>query len=228
LGFDETSGSTVLDSSGFSNDGTLSGATRVSTGKHGKAMRFDGSNDIVTVADSSSLDLTSGMTLEAWVRPTALSTYRPVIVKTRGSSSFSYMLYAHDESKRPSGWIRTTADRTTNSTAALPISTWSHIAATYDGATMRFYVNGVLKRSKAYTGALAVGNGALRIGGAGVWSEWFKGDLDDIRIWNKPLTASQITADMSVDAKGATATASRKHRKVRGKHRKVRARSARR
>jgi hypothetical protein len=213
FGFDEASGSTARDSSGFANNGSISGATRVSAGKHGKAMRFDGSNDIVTVADSASLDLVTGMTLEAWVRPTALSTYRPVIVKTRGSSSFSYMLYAHDETKRPSGWVRTTVDRSTNSTAALPTSAWSHIAVTYDGATLRFFVNGVQKRSKAYTGALAVGTGSLRIGGAGVWSEWFKGDLDDIRIWNKPLSASQLTAEMKVDAQGgATAAAKRTKR----------------
>jgi hypothetical protein len=213
FGFDEESGSTARDSSGFANHGSISGATRVSGGKHGKAMRFDGSNDIVTVADSASLDLKTGMTLEAWVRPTALSTYRPVIVKTRGSSSFSYMLYAHDETKRPSGWIRTSADRTTNSTAALPTSTWSHIAVTYDGASLRFFVNGVQNRSKAFTGSLAVGTGSLRIGGAGVWSEWFKGDLDDIRIWNKPLSASQITTEMTVDAKGGAMASAKKARR---------------
>ncbi len=42
--------------------------------------------------------------------------------------------------------------------------------------------------------------------------EWFKGDLDDVRIWNKPLTATQITADMSVNAQGTTATVSQKSR----------------
>ena len=187
----------------------------MSTGKHGKAMRFDGSNDVVSVADSASLDLTTGMTLEAWVRPTSLgSTWRPAIVKQRGSSSYSYELYANDTSSRPSGYGRTTADNVTRGTAALPTSTWSHIAVTFDGSTMRFFVNGVQKSSKSVEGPLAVGTGSLRIGGAAVWGEWFKGDIDDVRIWRKPLTASQITAEMSVNAQSVLGSASKAAKKA--------------
>ena len=63
--FDESSGSTVADASGNGNNGTISGATRVAGGRHGGALSFDGVDDMVTVADAASLDLTSGMTLEA-------------------------------------------------------------------------------------------------------------------------------------------------------------------
>ena len=109
-------------------------------GKHGKAMRFDGTNDIVTVADSASLDLTNAMTLEAWVRPTALSTWRPVMIKERSSGEFSYMLYAHDESGRPAGWSRTGSDQVARGTGALATNAWSHVAVTYrrvDAAVLR-------------------------------------------------------------------------------------------
>ena len=70
-GFDEGSGTTVADSSGSGNGGTVSGATWA-IGKFGTALSFDGVNDIVNVADSASLDLTTGMTIEAWVLPRAL------------------------------------------------------------------------------------------------------------------------------------------------------------
>ena len=63
------------------------------------------------------------------------------------------------------------------------------------------------KGSKAVTGPLMAGTGSLRIGGSSVWREWFKGDLDDVRIWNKPLTAAQITSDMSADGAVASSAA---------------------
>ena len=209
-GFDEASGTTVSDSSGSGNTGSASGAVRVSTGKHGKAMRFDGINDIVNVADSASLDLTAGMTLEGWVKPSSLgSADHAVLMKERGTSGFSYRLYAHD-GRNPVGWAHTSADYSTGASSALKNSTWSHIAVTYDGSTLRFFVNGVQKSSKSVSGTLAIGTGALRIGGAPTFGgDWFKGDVDDVRIWRKPLTASQITGEMTVNATAGTATLSR-------------------
>src|SRR5204863_4124868 len=61
---------TVTDLSGNGNTGTIAGASWTSQGKFGNALNFDGISNWVTVNDSDSLDLTSGMTLEAWVYPT--------------------------------------------------------------------------------------------------------------------------------------------------------------
>src|SRR5204862_394492 len=61
--FDEASGTTAKDSSGNGNAGTISNATWT-TGKNGGALSFNGTTSLVTVADSPSLDLTNGMTLE--------------------------------------------------------------------------------------------------------------------------------------------------------------------
>src|SRR5215210_615779 len=66
--FDAGSGSTVADVSGQGNTGSISGATWTTTAKTGSALSFDGVNDLVSIADSAALDLTIGMTLEAWVR----------------------------------------------------------------------------------------------------------------------------------------------------------------
>ena len=65
-GFDEGSGTVFGDSSGNNNAGSIAGATWAA-GRSGTALSFDGINDIATVPDSASLDLTTGMTLEAWV-----------------------------------------------------------------------------------------------------------------------------------------------------------------
>src|SRR5215207_5554145 len=67
--FDEGSGGTVSDGSGNNNTGTLNGASWIPQGKFGGALSFDGVNDFVLVNDASSLDVTTAMTLEAWVYP---------------------------------------------------------------------------------------------------------------------------------------------------------------
>src|SRR5262245_15396849 len=79
-GFEEGTGPTVADSSGNNNAGTIGGATWTSAGKFGNALSFNGSTNWVTVAHSASLNLTTGMTLEAWVKPAALGSWRSVIL----------------------------------------------------------------------------------------------------------------------------------------------------
>ncbi len=74
---------------------------------------------------------------------------------------------------------------------------WSHLAATYDGSTVHIYVNGVQRGSASRTNGLAASAGVLRLGGNGVWAEWFVGRMDDVRIYDTALTATQIQADMN-------------------------------
>src|SRR5207247_5517250 len=89
--FDEGSGSTASDTSGNGNTGTVSGATWTVAGKDAGALSFDGSSSYVTVAESSSLDLSTAMTLEAWVDPTTTqSGYGAVIAKERTGGGLPY------------------------------------------------------------------------------------------------------------------------------------------
>src|SRR4051812_14684917 len=66
-GFNQTSGTAVTDASGTGNNGSTSGTTWNASGRFGPALSFDGSSASVTIPDSGSLHLSSGMTLEAWV-----------------------------------------------------------------------------------------------------------------------------------------------------------------
>ena len=80
-GFEETSGTGVVDSSSAGNAGIVAGATRTTAGRFGRALSFDGVDDRVNVNDAASLDLTTGMTLEAWVNPTAAGgAWRTVVI----------------------------------------------------------------------------------------------------------------------------------------------------
>ena len=200
-GFHAGSGTAVADSSGRNNNGTLANATWTTTGKNGGGMSFNGTNAMVTVPDSVTLDLTTAMTLEAWVRPTALgSGWRTVILKEAPPDQLAYSLYAHNAS-RPASWIRVNSnqDRGTAgaATTTLALNTWSHLASTYDGTTLRLYINGTQVSSLNVSGLLVTTTGALRLGGNGIWNEWFVGDLDDVRVYSKALTAAEVVTDMN-------------------------------
>jgi N,N-dimethylformamidase beta subunit-like protein/uncharacterized protein DUF4082/concanavalin A-like lectin/glucanase superfamily protein/fibronectin type III domain protein/BACON domain-containing protein/Big-like domain-containing protein len=201
-GFDEATGATATDASGRAHAGTINGATRVSGGRYGGALSFDGVNDLVTVADTNALDLTNGMTLEAWIQPTAVgAAWRTVLIKEQ-PGNLIYALYAGDGAGRPASHIFTTADRGISGTTATPVGTWTHLAATYDGANLRLYVNGTQVATRAQTGNIRASTGALRIGGNNVWAEWFSGLIDEVRIYNRALTAAEIQTDMTAPVSG--------------------------
>ena len=95
------------------------------------------------------------------------------------------------------GWqVVGTATRAAENPARLPINTWTHVAMTYDGANLRFYQGGVLVSTVAATGSMTNGNGPLIIGGTTIWpAEFFTGRIDEVRIYNRALTAAEIVVD---------------------------------
>jgi Concanavalin A-like lectin/glucanases superfamily/Bacterial Ig domain/PKD domain/Glucose / Sorbosone dehydrogenase len=201
--FDAGSGTALADASGNGNNGSISGATWSASGKYGGALAFDGANDLVSVADANSLDLTTGMTLEAWLFPDALgTTWRTAVLKEQ-SGQLIYALYANTDTARPSGHVFVGGDVDTRGTTTLPLNAWSHLAATYDGSTLRVFVNGVQASSRAVGGPILTSTGALRIGGNNIWGEWFSGRIDDVRIYAQPLTQTQIQNDMNTPIGGA-------------------------
>ena len=198
-GFNEGSGTTVNDSSGNGNYGTATNTTWATAGKNGKALLFNGMNALVTVPDSASLDLTTGMTLEAWVDPSTLtSSWRTVVFKERPGGML-YALYANNGSaNRPVGQVFLgNAEQDAPGTSSVPLNAWTHLAATYDGSALRLYVNGALVTTFAVSGSLATTTNPLRIGGNTIWGEYFNGLIDDVRIYNRALTAAEIQSDMA-------------------------------
>jgi beta-lactam-binding protein with PASTA domain len=218
LGFDEAAGLTAINTVNSALNGTIRQALRV-PGRFGGALQFDGVNDWVTITDSalatSPLKLGNAMTLEAWVNPSNMSGWETVLMKERGTAGeglLSYALYAHDGAPlssgtpRPAGYVRvtptlTTSDRAVRGGTTLPLDTWTHIAVTYNAATsqMIFYLNGVAQTPiTAGAGTIAETNGALRIGGNNSSTgEFFQGLIDEVRVYNRALSQTEIQTDMN-------------------------------
>jgi hypothetical protein len=193
--FDEGAGGAVGDLSGNGNSGTIANANWTTAGRFGNALSFNGINAIVTINDANSLDLTSGMTLEAWIRPSVVNSWETVIMKNRPDG----LAYAMFGGYPIAGYFTPpgTSNVVGTGAAALAPNTWSHLAATYDGATFRLYVNGSLISSQAATGVMATSANPLQIGGNVIWGEYFNGLIDEVRVYNRALAASEIQADMN-------------------------------
>ena len=81
---------------------------------------------------------------------------------------------------------------------SLTAGTWTYLAVTYDGSNERLYVNGAPVASNPLEDSIEVSDGALRIGGNSVWGEYFRGLIDEVRIYNRALTAAEIQTDMNI------------------------------
>ena len=194
--FNEGSGSTVYDSSGNGNNGTISNATWSTAGKYGDALVFNGTNALVTIPDATSLHLTTGMTLEAWVDPTTVSSaWRDVIYK--GNDNYWLEATSTSGSKPAAGATLGSSDVDTLGTAALTTNTWTFLTETYNGSALDLYVNGTLVSSLAHTGNIATSTNPLQIGGDSIYGQYFKGTIDQVRVYNGALTAAQIQSDMN-------------------------------
>jgi hypothetical protein len=203
-GFNEGSGTTVGDASGNGNGGAISNASWVQ-GKSGTSLKFTGAaNSYVSIPDAPSLDLTNGLTVEAWVDPSSLTSpdadWCAVVAKDHPNSSndISYALYAATGTSTPPGEhiLVSGGDKGVSASSKLTLNSWAFLAATYDGASMKIYVNGTLVRSKAQSGSIVEVNAPLKIGGD--WSgEMFTGIIDEVRVYNTALTQAQVQGDMS-------------------------------
>ncbi len=151
------------------------------------------------VNNTALLNPTAALTIECWVRRNNdTANYDMIVAKTSNDSAWAsgYGLYWGDQGNIgffTSGWNSTYF--TGNST--IPINTWTHVAATYDGTVRNIYINGVLDMSNTLQGTVGANNLDLFIGSNDYSSYFASCDIDLVRIWNTARTQSEIDANKS-------------------------------
>ncbi len=195
--FDEDEGETANDPAG-GHDGAIEGA-EWTKGKYGAALKFDGEDDCVTVPDSPGLQLSEEFTLEAWVKPEGGDKSNPIFFKET-ENHFSYALsLGFNNDDYPEGALAYAPYETVEveDPTELAQRTWNHLAMTYDGDSLRLYVNGELTDSVGTSGAIS-SSGDLRIGCNEQWEDFFTGKIDNIRIYERALDGGEVGADKAV------------------------------
>ena len=150
------------------------------------------------VADAASLDITSTITLEAWVRPFTVATAQTIIGKNS-----AYALNITSGAKLQfQRWSGTTSGTLASSTS-LVANAWRHVAITYNGTTTLIYINGVLDTtSTAISGAIDTTSTAVLLGALTTTTQQFSGYIDNVRIYSAALTAAQIAGNYKAEKGG--------------------------
>ncbi|MEA1905720.1 MAG: LamG-like jellyroll fold domain-containing protein, partial [Euryarchaeota archaeon] len=199
--FDEGHGTTVLDSSGNNNNGTIHGASWTE-GKLNSSLKFDGINDYVSIQNSPGLNPPNEITIEAWVKTGVIpqAGWNKIIAKPYTSYTSPWQQYAltlHDDQFVFELNAGETKEGVTG-TETLEPNTWYHVAGTYNGAEMRIYLNGELGGTLSKSGTIASYPTDVHIG-AGIYSnaqtEYMDGIIDEVKILNIALSADEVRAD---------------------------------
>ena len=216
LPFDEGEGDTAFDRTKLGNHGKLEGGPQWVPGKHGKALEFDGDDDVVIIETKNSEELQlheSAGTAECWflMKGEGISTSPRLIAKEsitndscdcdpmrggfalkfRKHGKFNLQLSVEEGSRK---------NNDPNPDAGVDNDVWYHAAGTWEEGEHRVYLNGKLVFEEKGNEALPlkdVGND-LRIGGSFAGLRNFQGIIDEVRIWNRVLSVNEIKDNLKL------------------------------
>lgn len=196
-------GTTLADSSGFGHPATMSGAASWAAGRlvGTSALHLDGTKGTAAATAGPVLRTDQSFTVTAWVRLVNPTTYATVVsqdgnnvggffLQYDGRDSWAFVMPVADAAADGSPRVRTTTAPARN--------VWTHLAGVYDAGAqeLRLYVNGFLIGTAPVTtgwnasGPLAIGRGKW----AGSLTDWWPGDIADVRVWQRVATTAELRA----------------------------------
>jgi hypothetical protein len=207
--FDEGAGTTVYDSSGNGNNGTLINGPVWSAGEFGGALTFDGTDNYVQIPHSDTLT-SSNFTIEAWIylNSDVNSTQARIVSKQETiSKSYSFGIFGKGYGGSTGNQLLLSIGNGTTwwnflSTTHLSNQTWYHVAGTQEGTTSKIYINGQLDKNGTTLTQTANNTGVLTIGCQNQTTPatgamfFFNGTIDEVRIYNRALSQQEIQVDM--------------------------------
>lgn len=191
--FDEGKGNVARDSSGNENHGRIVNA-QWCEGQSGGGLRFNGRDSWVDCGSAQSLNLSRGVTIEAWVRPENTRNASMTIVAKGYRYRGNYNLrmgtpWDHSKVMFEAGPWRTHE-------IPIPFEEWSHVAGVCDGQRVGVFVNGELVSERPFVSILKANDTPLAIGrciGAPIGGEFFKGIIDEVKIYDRVLARYKLS-----------------------------------
>jgi hypothetical protein len=187
---DETSGSTMVDSHG-TNNGTISGATINQTGKVGKCYSFDGVNNYVATASNLGISGNQVRSFCGWLKSSKTNYSTEGYFFSAGGDGPN-LHFGCAARGNPATW-NVTEGNVWRNTGSSVSTDWTHVVVTYDQSNIRTYINGSLVDTFSYSSS-NITNAPLYLSRyLGSSTAWFQGLIDEVGIWNRALTASEIS-----------------------------------
>ncbi len=192
------------------NDGVIIGAPTLSADRWGnpnKCYNFNGNGDYVRVEHDSTIQPKTAVSVAAWVNADDYSSWLIVVCKRNRHASSpgnSYVLLGSGNAGQNQSWMfgtgSTSSEKFTGSPTLAQTQQWVHLVGTYDknaaDSNLRLYVDGTLVSSEKISYDIGYSDSALRIGMAipGPSLQYFKGKIDEVRIYNRAINSQEITA----------------------------------
>ena len=189
------------DSSGFGNHGAVYGATMTNDrfGNPNGAYYFNGSSSYILVPASNSIQPSNALSVSVWFNASPNTNQWQPILSKHISSSYpydSYLLGTGTPSPVNNRWygvISNTNNFSQNAiTKSTAYNTWTLLTFTYDGSSIKSYINGILDTTNSFSGNIVYNSAGLYIGQNGIGGQYFKGTIDDITIHNRALNDYEI------------------------------------
>jgi hypothetical protein len=188
---DEGSGNSLWDVSGNAYTGILVNAPTWTTGKYSGALYFNGANSRVSLPSAIVFNLP--FTIEAWVYPTSFAGWRAIFSKR----DQPYNAFFDLGLSQNTGTVYMWTGSMTDFAYAPPLNAWTHICAVATSSSVKLYINGILNQT---IGALTLGSAnsaSASIGSTPDNQDAFAGKIDELRIYSRALSASEVQFDMN-------------------------------
>ena len=202
--FDEGSGTVAKDGSGNNNDGKIHGAEYVEC-RDGHALKFDGKDDYVDCGNAPSLNIKGAITIEAWIKTDDVGKKYQSIVNKGWPPAKPPVYWLFLAKNQIRFQIINSNEKSSNAKfAGAQNNVWYHVVAAWkSGESVRLYVNKVCYRHKVLrTSAIADPAKAVNIGRITHGTNYFKGLIDEVKIYNRVLPGEEIWKHYEEGAKG--------------------------
>ena len=198
LSFDELDGKKVEDHSIHGNHGEISGKPTLVDGKFGKALKFNGKTDWVTIPHDDSLCVSKAVTVMAWINAEShkgggTAQWAGILAKSNGPRSYSF--YTTSDG---GGTLHFSSMGGSNSNKTVELNEWQHVVAQHTGKSHIYYINGEAAGESAGKDALPGKNDKddVFVGKTHEASREFVGIIDEVRIWNRELSGKEVKEQM--------------------------------